>query len=126
MKKNTLYIIYVLSMCLGTADIPSVNIRSLSDLVQLSVILKDVHKKAKATTVCLDLGDGASGSGVVVSSSGLIMSAAHVTQEVDKELKVIFEDGTEYSAVGLGLDTSSDASLAQITFHENRLPLDRW
>ena len=90
----------------------------------LSEKLASVVPDAKAATVCIDLGDGSSGSGVIISPDGLILSAAHVTQEVGKKFEVIMEDGTRLPAVGLGLNTSTDASMARIlpTTKEKKFP----
>ncbi len=115
------YIIILISTgsAYGGADFTQKSLESVNDFTELSEAIQDSEKEARAATVCIDLGDGASGSGVIVSPEGLVMSAAHVTQEVGKKLKVILEDGTEYPAIALGLDTTSDASLAQINLPEN-------
>lgn len=121
MRSQLSYLIILLCVCntYGGADFTQKGLESLNDFTELSQAIKASEKQARAATVCIDLGGGESGSGVIISPEGLIMSAAHVTQEVGKKLKVIFEDGTEYPAVALGLDTTSDASLAQITLPES-------
>jgi serine protease Do len=68
---------------------------------------------ARAATVCIDLGEG-SGSGVIVSADGLVLTAAHVSTAVKKKLTVILEDGTKLNARSLGLVASSDAAMVQI------------
>jgi serine protease Do len=70
--------------------------------------------KAQAATVSIDLGDG-SGSGVIVSADGLVMTAAHVSAGVGKEVSVDMPDGTKLKAETLGLDSETDAALIQIT-----------
>ncbi|MEM9235656.1 MAG: S1C family serine protease, partial [Verrucomicrobiota bacterium] len=81
------------------------------DVIQkhLTRVLPDSRK----ATVCIDLGEG-SGSGVVVSKEGLILTAAHVTGGVGKEFTVLFEDGKKVKAVSLGLDSETDAAMAKI------------
>jgi serine protease Do len=69
---------------------------------------------SRKATVCIDLGEG-SGSGVVISPDGLILTAAHVTGGVGKEFTVIFEDGRKAKAESLGLVASSDCAMAKIT-----------
>ena len=94
---------------------PTTQLYELQDLAQVSSRLQQALPAARAATVCIELADGAgSGSGVVVNQQGLILSAAHVTQAVDLEFDVIFEDGSRYKAKGLGLNTTTDASMAQI------------
>jgi S1-C subfamily serine protease len=56
-----------------------------------------------------------SGSGVVVTEDGLIMTAAHVLQAVGKEFEVILSNGDRVKAKSLGKNYGRDAGLAQIT-----------
>lgn len=70
---------------------------------------------ARRATVCLELGgEGGSGSGVVVSEDGLILTAAHVTGGVGRDLDVRLADGRKVKAVSLGLDSETDAAMARI------------
>ena len=57
---------------------------------------------------------GGSGSGVIVSEKGLVLTAAHVSAGVGKKMTVIMEDGTRYKAISLGLVASTDAAMVQI------------
>ncbi|WP_265595005.1 trypsin-like peptidase domain-containing protein [Haloferula sp. BvORR071] len=82
------------------------------DVIQQQV--KDSLPAARRATICIDLGDG-SGSGVIVSPEGLILTAAHVTGGVGKEFTVIFEDGKKVKAESLGLNSSVDCAMARIT-----------
>ena len=100
---------------------PYVNDQKVPETLEdLKVIQKGVHDNlaaARAATICLQLGkDGksGSGSGVVVSPDGMIMTAAHVSGGVDKTIKILFEDGTEAEAISLGLDSETDAALCKI------------
>jgi len=87
---------------------------SRKDLEAIQKKLLEVMPKARQATVCIDLGEG-SGSGVIVSADGLVLTAAHVSTGVKKSLKVILEDGTEHKAVSLGLVANTDAAMIQIT-----------
>lgn len=84
------------------------------DLDAIQKHLTDALPATRRATVCIDLGEG-SGSGVVVSPDGLILTAAHVTGGVGKEFTVIFEDGKKVKAESLGLVASSDCAMAKIT-----------
>ena len=57
----------------------------------------------------------ATGSGVVISEDGLIMTAGHVTDAAGQELTIIFPDGRTVSGKSLGANRTRDAGLAQIT-----------
>ena len=76
--------------------------------------------------VRIDLGEG-SGSGVVISKDGLILTAAHVTAGVGKEFTVVFEDGRKVKAESLGLNSETDAAMARIIDEGSYpfVPIDR-
>lgn len=102
---------------LSLAERPYINDKSapenLHDLGVIENHVLNALPRAKAATVCIDLGEG-SGSGVVVSEEGLILTAAHVTGGVGRELTVVFDDGRKVRAQSLGLDSENDASMAKI------------
>jgi serine protease Do len=84
------------------------------DLEVIQKHLSDALPSSRRATVCIDLGEG-SGSGVVISPDGLILTAAHVTGGVGKEFTVIFEDGKKVKAESLGLVSDTDCAMARIT-----------
>ena len=84
------------------------------DLEVIEKAVKKVLKKTRAATICIDLGEGA-GSGVIISKEGLILSAAHVTGGIGKELTVILPDGKRVKAESLGLVADTDCAMAKIT-----------
>lgn len=87
---------------------------SQADVMAIQEALQAALPRAKAATVCIDIGEG-SGSGVIVSKDGLVMTAAHVSGGVGKDVKVIMPDGTELKAETLGLMAETDAALIRIT-----------
>lgn len=56
-----------------------------------------------------------SGSGVIVSRDGLILTAAHVTQATGNDLTIIFPDGRRVKGTSLGANRGTDAGMARIT-----------
>lgn len=120
MKGNLLKQIGLLALGLTAplvAERPYVNDQKVPETLEdLTFIQEAVHSglpKARAATVCLQVGQG-SGTGVVISPEGLVMTAAHVTAEIDKIIKLKFEDGTEVEGRTLGLDSERDAAMVQI------------
>lgn len=109
-----------LPVLLAAADVvrPVVNDKkapeSRHDLEVIQKHLSEALPSSRRATVCIDLGEG-SGSGVVISPDGLILTAAHVTGGVGKEFTVIFEDGKKVKAESLGLVSDSDCAMARIT-----------
>lgn len=87
---------------------------SLADILTIEDALLEAIPKAKAATVCIDLGDG-TGSGVIVTADGLVMTAAHVSTGVGKDVTVIMPDGEKLKAETLGLMAEFDAALLQIS-----------
>jgi serine protease Do len=80
------------------------------DLQKLEQQVQAVMEKARRCTV----GVGASGSGVVVSKAGLVLTCAHVTREAGKKVRVTFPDGRRVNATTLGNYHTADASLVKI------------
>ena len=83
------------------------------DLLAIQKRLKELLPGAKKGLVGIEAMDGA-GSGVVVSSNGLILTAAHVIGKTGKKMKVRFPDGKTASAISLGGSEISDAGMLQI------------
>jgi serine protease Do len=82
------------------------------DVIQSSLI--EALPKARGATVCIEIKEG-SGSGVIVSEDGLILTAAHVSTGVNKKVTVVMEDGTRHAARTLGLVADCDAAMIRIT-----------
>lgn len=90
-----------------------------ADLKAIEAKLLDVVKTALPATVCLTPGAPAkefgSGSGVIVSEDGLILTAAHVTMKMNDKVTVTFPDGKKVSGKVLGMDYTRDSGMVQIT-----------
>lgn len=90
---------------------------SREDILAIQESLMKHLEQARAATVCIRLEQG-SGSGVIVSADGLVLTAAHVSGGVRKRLKVVMEDGREFEARSLGLNAKNDAAMLQIVSDE--------
>jgi serine protease Do len=97
------------------AFLPAVpEVESLGDLRKLQAeVQKVVREKTDATVSLISPNIGASGSGVIVSSDGLILTAAHVI-EGSKMMTVIFPDGRQEKARVLGANYTRDAAMAKL------------
>ena len=84
------------------------------DLEAIQTAVGDALPKARAATVCIEIKEG-SGTGVIVSADGLVLTAAHVATGVNKKVAVILEDGTRLRAETLGLVADNDAAMIRIT-----------
>ena len=89
--------------------------RTLQNLVQLEAKVEAVSRKVlPATVALLSEQTGSSGSGVVASEDGLILTAAHVVQGADS-LLVVFPDGKQVQGKVLGANYSKDIAMVKIT-----------
>lgn len=96
-----------------------------SGLAQGEVVLTELQAKiwpvvsqARKTTVAVSA-MGSTGSGVVVSADGLILTAGHVvtdlsTGEVADRVAILFDDGEEVAAKVLGMNKTYDAAMLQL------------
>lgn len=111
MMKMASIIFFLLSAILGTAaPMP----QSLGELKKLQAQIQDVVRTKTAATVSLvSTRNGSSGSGVIVSADGLILTAAHVIAG-STEMTVIFPDGRQAKAKVLGANFTRDAAMARL------------
>src|SRR5262245_40830675 len=87
---------------------------SIEDLKAFQKQVREVIDKVIPCTVCLQVG-GASGSGVIVSEDGLILTAGHVSGEPGRKIKIILHDGRRVDGITLGRWSQIDSGMAQIT-----------
>ena len=88
---------------------------SLEDLIKIQTEVKDAVSKAMPTVVAVTDGNGF-GSGVVVNSDGLVLTAGHVmASPFSGRYEVIFPNGRRVKARPLGKNLNVDAGMVQIT-----------
>ena len=89
------------------------DVTSLSDLREVEEEVQALLPMATQALVVLHH-DGGTASGVIVSPDGLILTAAHVTEEPGQRMSVVLPDGSPAAATTLGLDTATDAGMAKL------------
>lgn len=88
---------------------------TVADLQRLEAKVAEVAGKRTESTVALvSEKTGSSGSGVIVSGDGLILTAAHVVQGM-KEVDVYFPDGKKWLGRVLGANYSKDIGMVKMT-----------
>ena len=88
--------------------------QSLDDLKAIQDRARAVLDKIIPTTVCLRVG-GATGSGVIVSEDGLVLTAGHVSGEPGRKIKIVLYDGRVVNGETLGRNREIDSGMARIT-----------
>jgi len=86
---------------------------SLDQLEHLQTEVQKVVKKTMPATISLMSPRGSSGSAVIISKEGLVLTAAHVVQGA-KEMTVVFPNGKQAKAKVLGMNYSKDAAICQM------------
>jgi serine protease Do len=85
------------------------------DLKAIQAQVRAVTDQVIPVTVCLQVGS-ASGSGVIVSEDGLILTAGHVVAgKPGRPLTVVMPDGKRYKGKVLGFDPKIDSGMAILT-----------
>jgi len=85
---------------------------SIQDLLAIQEKVQTMLKDAMAATVTLQMG-GSSGSGVIISDDGLVLTAGHVSGTLGRKVTVILADGRKFEGKALGKN-KADAGMVQI------------
>jgi serine protease Do len=100
------------------ADLPEVFLKpvptSIEDLKKFEARTESLVKRVSGAVVAVEL-RGGTGSGVVISKDGMVLTAAHVCGEPFLDVTIRFPDGTTAKGKTLGTDHDMDAGLVQIT-----------
>ncbi len=89
-------------------------VADLKDLARLQSKVEAVSRQTTPATVALlSEKTGSSGSGVITTADGLVLTAAHVVQGAE-ELMVVFPDGEQVQGKVLGANYSKDIAMVQI------------
>ena len=102
----------LLSTLAGSA--PTVAAAVSDSLVQLEKQVQEVAKRAIPATVCV-LNPPGSGSGVIISEDGYVLTASHVSAGArNDKVRLILSDGRQVEATALGANRTRDAAILKI------------
>ena len=100
------------------ADLPTAFIgnapASLADLKAIERHVKALAARVSPAVVAVEVGNG-SGSGVVISADGLVLTAGHVCGRPDRNVRFTFPDGKTVRGKTVGVADDSDTGLMRIT-----------
>ena len=86
--------------------------KSLTDLLAIQEKVQTMLDDAMAATVTLQMG-GSSGSGVIISDDGLVLTAGHVSGTPGRKVTVVLADGRKFEGKALGKN-KADAGMVKI------------
>ena len=87
---------------------------SVAELKTIEERVKRLVTQVSPAVVAVEVGFS-SGSGVVISKDGLVLTAGHVCGKPNREVRFTFPDGTTAYGKTIGVDTDSDTGLMKIT-----------
>ena len=79
-------------------------------LLQLQSRTQKIIAKSAPSVVAI----GETGSGVIVNSQGLILTASHVTRFANRKVSIVFSDGRVVPGITLGSNIASDTGAIQL------------
>jgi len=84
------------------------------ELVSMEETIRRIAEQVVPCTVGIQVGRNVEGSGVVISESGYVLTAAHVIGRPNRDVTIRFPDGTTVQGRTLGIHTQADGGLIKI------------
>jgi serine protease Do len=84
------------------------------ELVAMEETIRRLAEQVLPCTVGIQVGGNVEGSGVVISESGYVLTAAHVIGRPGRDVMIRFPDGTKVVGRTLGIHTQADGGLIKI------------
>ncbi len=94
----------------AAAQAPAINDSGLKQLAKLQTKVQKVIRNAAPAVVAID----DTGSGVVVSADGIVLTASHVTQKANRTVNVQFADGRTVQGITLGSNFATDTGAIRL------------
>lgn len=85
----------------------------IGDLKVIEKHVKGLLEKVVPATVCIQFGDS-SGSGVIVSEDGVILTAGHVSGKPGQTCEIVMPDGKKLKGKTLGKNDTIDSGMVRI------------
>jgi serine protease Do len=87
---------------------------TLDDLKTMERHVKALAARVSPAVVAVEVG-GSSGSGVIISADGLVLTAGHVCGRPDREVSFTFPNGKQARGKTVGANLENDTGLMRIT-----------
>ncbi len=98
----------------ATEQVSTMVPETAEDLALLEERVAQVVERSMDATVCVQSGGG-SGSGVIISEDGYVLTAGHVAVEPGRPVTFIFPNGKKVRGKSLGINVGIDAGMMKIT-----------
>lgn len=86
---------------------------TLDELARVQAAVQDSYERVRLALVAIQC-NGGTASGVIVSPTGLVLTAAHVVEKPGHKTKITLPDGRTIEGTALGVDTATDAAMIQL------------
>lgn len=86
----------------------------IADLAIIEAHISQLALRVRPFTVGLRI-ESAKGSGVIISEDGYILTAAHVSNRVDRNVEIVLSTGETVRGISLGADRTLDSGLVKIS-----------
>ncbi|MGE0431850.1 MAG: S1C family serine protease [Planctomycetota bacterium] len=106
---------------LDTAGLDKNTPKTLEEARRLEEVVRTLSAKVRAAAVGLRVGR-AGGSGTIISPDGWIATAAHVTENPNREVTVFLSDGTRFQGRSMGLNRPRDYALVKFDPGDRKIP----
>ena len=87
---------------------------SIADLKAMELHVKTLVARVSPAVVAVEVANS-SGSGVIITGDGLVLTAGHVCGAPNRQVRFTFPDGKTALGLTLGVDRESDTGLMRIT-----------
>ena len=87
--------------------------KSLDQIKAMEARVKSLSERVKDATVSIRM-RGGQGTGVLVSSDGVILTAAHVIGRPRQWALITFRDGSKATAITLGVEAEKDSGMLKV------------
>lgn len=91
---------------------------SVADLKTMEKHVEELVRRVSPAVVDVQIGNG-SGSGVIISPDGLVLTAGHVCEEPNLDVRLTFPDGKKVRGKTVGVGQDADVGLIKISSGAN-------
>lgn len=104
------FVVIAAPVSTAAAQVPKPDDQGLDQLIRLQDKVRQVIQEVSPAVVAID----DTGSGVVVSSDGIVLTASHVSLKANRIVNVLFSDGRVVQGITLGSNFATDTGAIRL------------